>query len=104
MHMADALISPAVGGAMWVAAGVAITYSARKVRDELTGRIGYQGDPNTGELPIALKNGFTPGLICRERDRSHHQTAKKPSGAAHVPSPLRRGCSIGRAKQSLSVS
>ena len=35
MHMADALISPAVGGASWVVAGVAIAYSARKVRDEL---------------------------------------------------------------------
>lgn len=35
MHMADALISPAVGGAMWVVAGAAITYSARKVRNEL---------------------------------------------------------------------
>jgi len=33
--MADALITPAVGGAMWVAAGVAIAYSARKVRNEL---------------------------------------------------------------------
>lgn len=35
MHMADALISPAVGGATWVVAGAAITYSARKVRNEL---------------------------------------------------------------------
>lgn len=35
MHMADALISPAVGGATWVVAGVAIAYSARKVRNEL---------------------------------------------------------------------
>ncbi len=35
MHMADALLSPAVGGAMWVAAGVAVAYSGRKVRNEL---------------------------------------------------------------------
>jgi cobalt/nickel transport system permease protein len=35
MHMADALISPAVGGAMWVATGVVVAYSARKVRDDL---------------------------------------------------------------------
>lgn len=35
MHMADALISPAVGGAMWAAAAGAIGYSARKVRQEL---------------------------------------------------------------------
>jgi cobalt/nickel transport system permease protein len=35
MHMADALISPAVGGAMWVATGAVIAYSARSVRNEL---------------------------------------------------------------------
>jgi cobalt/nickel transport system permease protein len=35
MHMADALLSPAVGGAMWAATGVAVAYSARKVRDDL---------------------------------------------------------------------
>jgi cobalt/nickel transport system permease protein len=33
--MADALISPAVGGAMWAATGVVVAYSARKVRDDL---------------------------------------------------------------------
>jgi cobalt/nickel transport system permease protein len=33
--MADALISPAVGGAMWVATGVVVAYSARTVRNEL---------------------------------------------------------------------
>jgi cobalt/nickel transport system permease protein len=33
--MADALISPAVAGATWVVAGVAIACSARKVRNEL---------------------------------------------------------------------
>ncbi len=35
MHMADALISPAVGAAMWGASGVVVAYSARKVRSEL---------------------------------------------------------------------
>jgi cobalt/nickel transport system permease protein len=35
MHMADALLSPAVGGAMWAASGAAVAYSARKVRDDL---------------------------------------------------------------------
>ncbi len=35
MHMADALLSPAVGGAMWAATGVTVAYSARKVRNEL---------------------------------------------------------------------
>ncbi len=35
MHMADALLSPEVGGAMWAATGVAVAYSARKVREDL---------------------------------------------------------------------
>lgn len=35
MHMADALVSPAVGGAMWVATGAATAYCAKKVRDDL---------------------------------------------------------------------
>ena len=34
MHMADALLSPAVGGAMWAAAAGAIAYSSKKVRQE----------------------------------------------------------------------
>ncbi len=34
MHMADALISPAVGGAMWAATAVTTVYCARKIRDE----------------------------------------------------------------------
>lgn len=34
MHMADALISPAVGGTMWVVSGGLIAYSAKKVREE----------------------------------------------------------------------
>ena len=35
MHMADALISPAVGAAMWGATGVVVAYSSRKVRNDL---------------------------------------------------------------------
>jgi cobalt/nickel transport system permease protein len=35
MHMADALLSPAVGGVMWAASGTAVAYSARKVREDL---------------------------------------------------------------------
>lgn len=35
MHMADALISPAVGGAMWAAAGGLIVYSSAKVKSEM---------------------------------------------------------------------
>jgi cobalt/nickel transport system permease protein len=33
--MADALISPAVGGAMWAATGVVVAYSSRRVRADL---------------------------------------------------------------------
>lgn len=38
MHMADALISPAVGGAMWAATAGATAYCARKVKAELDDR------------------------------------------------------------------
>lgn len=34
MHMSDALISPAVGGAMWVATAAATVYCAKKVREQ----------------------------------------------------------------------
>lgn len=35
MHMADALISPAVGGTMWVATAGLTAYSARKLKQEI---------------------------------------------------------------------
>lgn len=35
MHMADALLSPAVGGAMWAATAGLIAYSSKKVTEEL---------------------------------------------------------------------
>src|SRR5512144_1420723 len=35
MHMADALISPAVGGTMWAAAAGLTVYSARKLKEGL---------------------------------------------------------------------
>lgn len=38
MHMADALISPAVGGVMWAAAAVATAHSAGKLREEMDDR------------------------------------------------------------------
>ncbi|AJE02928.1 energy-coupling factor ABC transporter permease [Geobacter pickeringii] len=38
MHMADALLSPAVGGTMWAATAGMIAYSSRKVRQELDDR------------------------------------------------------------------
>jgi cobalt/nickel transport system permease protein len=34
MHMADALISPAVGGAMWAATAATVVYCAKKIREE----------------------------------------------------------------------
>lgn len=38
MHMADALISPAVGGTMWAATAGLIAYSAKKVKEEIDER------------------------------------------------------------------
>ncbi|HEY3308225.1 MAG TPA: energy-coupling factor ABC transporter permease [Desulfuromonadaceae bacterium] len=38
MHMADALLSPAVGGAMWAVSAGAIAFSSQKVRKELDDR------------------------------------------------------------------
>jgi cobalt/nickel transport system permease protein len=47
MHMADALISPAVGGTLWVVSGGLITFCARKVsktlRDNLVPMMGVLG-------------------------------------------------------------
>lgn len=34
MHMADALLSPVVGGAFWIASGALIGYSAKKITEE----------------------------------------------------------------------
>src|SRR5512136_1802594 len=38
MHMADALLSPAVGGGMWAATAATLAYSARKVTREIDDR------------------------------------------------------------------
>ena len=38
MHMADALISPAVGGVLWAVTGGLIAYSAKKLKEELDER------------------------------------------------------------------
>jgi cobalt/nickel transport system permease protein len=38
MHMADALISPVVGGGMWAATGATIAYASAKVRQEIDDR------------------------------------------------------------------
>ncbi len=39
MHMADALLSPAVGGTMWVTSAATIAYCSRKVRTERDDRV-----------------------------------------------------------------
>ena len=39
MHMADALISPAVGGAMWAASAATIAYCSKKVREKADDKI-----------------------------------------------------------------
>ncbi len=38
MHMADALISPAVGGIMWAVSGATIAYCSKKVKEDLDER------------------------------------------------------------------
>ncbi|HRF10697.1 MAG TPA: energy-coupling factor ABC transporter permease, partial [Candidatus Accumulibacter phosphatis] len=38
MHMADALLSPAVGGTMWAVSAGTIAYCSKKVTDELDER------------------------------------------------------------------
>src|SRR3954454_10905279 len=38
MHMADALLSPAVGGTMWAGTAASIAYCSNKVRNELDDR------------------------------------------------------------------
>ena len=38
MHMADALISPAVGGTMWAASAGLIGYCSKKLKDDLDDR------------------------------------------------------------------
>lgn len=44
MHMADALLSPAVGGTLWVVAAGTVAYCARKARGELSdGKVPLMG-------------------------------------------------------------
>ena len=42
MHMADALISPEVGGAMWVVTAGLVAWSAKKLKE----------DPDEGRIPL----------------------------------------------------
>jgi cobalt/nickel transport system permease protein len=62
VHMADALISPAVGGAMWAATGVVVAYSARKVRDDLDeSRIPLMGVAGAFVFAAQMLNFAIPG-------------------------------------------
>jgi cobalt/nickel transport system permease protein len=38
MHMADALLSPEVGGSMWAASGAVLAWSAKKINSEMDSR------------------------------------------------------------------
>jgi cobalt/nickel transport system permease protein len=62
MHMADALISPAVGGAMWAASGGLIGYSARKMRRCLDGgRVPLMGVLGAFVFAAQMVNFSIPG-------------------------------------------
>jgi cobalt/nickel transport system permease protein len=62
MHMADALISPVVGGALWAASGATIAYSARRVRDELDeSRIPLMGVAGAFVFAAQMLNFAIPG-------------------------------------------
>ncbi len=43
MHMADALLSPAVGGTMWAATAGTIAYCSKKVREEMDDKNTFDG-------------------------------------------------------------
>ncbi|MFA4964979.1 MAG: energy-coupling factor ABC transporter permease, partial [Thermoleophilia bacterium] len=62
MHMADALISPAVGGALWAAAGATVAYSSRKVRAGLDeSRIPLMGVAGAFVFAVQMLNFAIPG-------------------------------------------
>ncbi len=62
MHMADALISPAVGGTMWAVAGGLIGYSARKMRHCLdSSRVPLMGVLGAFVFAAQMVNFSIPG-------------------------------------------
>jgi len=62
MHMADALISPAIGGAMWAVAGGAIAVSARKMRQSLdSARVPMMGVMGAFVFAAQMVNFPIPG-------------------------------------------
>jgi cobalt/nickel transport system permease protein len=62
MHMADALISPAVGGATWAVAGGLIGYSARRMRHYLdAGQVPLMGVMGAFVFAAQMVNFSIPG-------------------------------------------
>jgi cobalt/nickel transport system permease protein len=62
VHMADALISPAVGGALWVATGVTAAYCAKKVREESDqGKVPLMGVTGAFIFAAQMINFTIPG-------------------------------------------
>lgn len=62
MHMSDALISPAVGGTMWLAAGGMVAYGARKMRSCLdSSRVPLMGVLGAFVFAAQMVNFTIPG-------------------------------------------
>ena len=62
MHMADALISPAVGGTMWAAAAGLIAYSSSRVKKELDdGKVPLMGVLGAFIFAAQMINFTIPG-------------------------------------------
>ena len=62
MHMADALLSPEVGGTMWVAAGAALAYSAKKLKNEMDDqRVPLMGVLGAFIFAVQMINFSIPG-------------------------------------------
>ena len=62
MHMADALVSPAVGGAMWAATAVTTVYCAKKIREsDDASRIPLMGVAGAFIFAAQMLNFTIPG-------------------------------------------
>ncbi|CAA6604122.1 Cobalamin (Vitamin B12) biosynthesis CbiM protein [Rhodospirillaceae bacterium LM-1] len=62
MHMADALLSPAVGGAMWVVSGAAIAHASRKMKTSLDQRqVPLMGIMGALVFAVQMLNFTIPG-------------------------------------------
>lgn len=62
MHMADALVSPAVGGAMWAATAATTLYCAKKVREDMDeGKVPLMGILGAFIFAAQMVNFTIPG-------------------------------------------